>query len=231
MVDGKSLDLTIYDVPDTCDMVAVKDIIGPRQICSNYTQLSNSRLLSRYGFIDSGCQSDSVSLSAQLFDNIDPDRQEFWENKGFQLIEKLKTFNERNFQEMEGILQREACPPKGAPFAQWSTAVGLCGWVRFPLKVFTTILLLTAEEWEKFIGYKKLTEKAVFMMPFMFFFEVRGDLVDSDMKSYSNWLDLMDNALLAKQATYGQFEDFSAFQEEITRMRTESEAAVPIPSL
>jgi hypothetical protein len=108
-------------------------------------------------------------------------------------------------------------------------AIGLHGWVRFPLKVWTTLVLLTTEEWNQFIALKKIKDKADFFIQFMFFFEVRGDLLGPDITAYSNWLEIMDNALLRRQATYGEFADFDAFQTEILETRTEVDTTVHPP--
>jgi len=228
-VDGKPLDLTVYDLPDTCDMVAVKDIAGPCQIFGNYCQYSNSKLLARYGFIDRHCQSDTVSLAAQLFDDADPARQAFWETKGFMFLEQLKTYNSHYDEELKGILKREPCPPTGPDFIQWSLAIGLHGWVRFPLKVFTCLLLLTTEEWDHFIMQKTSKEKAQSFFHHMFFFEMRGDLMPPDSRAYSKWLELMNGALLKRQATYGEFPYFDDFQQEIRQLIADADSTVDPP--
>lgn len=210
-------------------MIAKRDIIGPCQIFSTYNESGNPFLLTQYGFVDIRSQSDTVNLIAELFDDADVDRKEYWRYHGFALMEKLTLFNERHFYELDLIKQRDPCPPQGSEFVRWTVALGLHGWVRFPLKVWTVLRLLSPEDWEKFKGCEKLNDKVTFLFPFFFFFDVSGELTDADISIYSAWLELMDQALRRRQAAYGNYPTFGAFRAEILRTRTESIMAVPSP--
>jgi hypothetical protein len=228
--DGKPLDLNCYDVPDTCDMIAQRDITGPGQIFSTYSESGNSFLLTRYGFIDPESQSDTVNLVAELFDDADDARKTYWKEHGFALIEKLSLFNERHFYELDLIKQRDPCPPQGDPFVRWTVALGLHGWVRFPLKVWIVLRLLSSADWDKFISYEKLNDKVSFLLSFFFFLDIFGDLTDSDTSDYSDWLELLNQALQRRQELYGDFPIFGAFRSQINRTRWEYIMAVSSPS-
>jgi hypothetical protein len=170
-----------------------------------------------------------VSLAAELFDDADDVRKTYWQDHGFVLMEKLTLFNERHFLELDLIKQRDLCPPQGSQFVQWTVTLGLHGWVRFPLKVWTVLRGLSPTDWDKFIGFETLNEKASFLFPFLWFLEVSGELTDADLSAYSAWLELMDQALQKRQSTYGNYPTYDSFWSEIIRTRAESLMHVLIP--
>jgi hypothetical protein len=194
-------ELTPYEFYDMCDMVLARDIDGKQQLYNNYGAFNNRELLSRYGFIDQECQTDTVCLRQQIFDfnttylQISPERRDFWKQKGFEECIALAKFSPDHEHELQVIIEGYECPPTGDDFVTWSLSIGKSGWIPFPLKIWGILVLLPDDEWEIFKGCRE------FILPYINMFE-SPTVRDSELDFYDKWLTLFRNAVTLRYLRY-----------------------------
>jgi hypothetical protein len=188
--------------PDTCDLILIRDITEVRQVFNCYGSFNNTRLLCTYGFIDTKCQTDAVSLRYELFDHKAPDyqvcseRREFWKSKGYTIMTKLAKYSPDHERELEIILDRNECPTTGNEFITWSLSVGKHGWVRFPLKLWVILCCLSNDEWKAFIDNPET------VLPMIALFETR-DINSAEVDFFEKWLNILKCAVNLRYERYG----------------------------
>jgi hypothetical protein len=201
---------------DTCEMVLTRDINEVKQLYNCYGKFNNTDLLGVYGFIDTKCQIDTISFRYQLFDlcisAVNPyDRCEYWSYTGYKLLEEIAQHSSQNQRELEIIHDRHECPEKGDDFVKWSLAIGQHGWITFPLKVWSLILLCSAEDWFKFKAMS-LEEQCKFILPMIEMFEGTDEIKPEQLNLYHSWLKLMACVLEHRHASYQDAAQWQQFK-------------------
>lgn len=187
-------------------MILIRDVTEVKQLFNNYGAYNNRELLSTYGFIDTSCPTDSICFRLDLFDHdtsyfrVSPERCEFWRQEGFPFCVKLSDRSRDHKRELEIILDRNECPPSGDGFVNWSLTVGLHGWIRFPLKIWVILCLLSREEWAAFKALP-MDGKVNFIHPMLGMFESR-DLGPSEIELFDKWVRLIENVLGVRDSRY-----------------------------
>jgi len=189
-------------IPDTCDLVLIRDVTEVRQVFNCYGSFNNARLLCTYGFIDMKCQTDAVSLRYELFDRKAPDFQicsercEFWKSEGYAIMVKLAKYSPDHERELEIILERNECPTTDNDFINWSLSVGKHGWVRFPLKLWIILCCLSNDEWKAF------RDNPETVLPMIAMFETR-DIDPTEFDFFEKWLNMLKYAVNSRYERYG----------------------------
>lgn len=194
---------------DCCDMVLTRTVTHIKQIYNNYGAFNNQAFLSTYGFIDKECQTDTVCLRAELFDNDtqhfhpDPERCDWWKQNGpTQILALAKNYPDHE-RELEFMYETTNMPNTPDEFVSWSLTVGQLGWIRFPLKIWGILHLLSPEEWDQF----KVHPNSI--IPKIMMFET-AEVPDSEFPFYQKWLSLFDWAVTAR---YKRFDDAADHQQ------------------
>jgi hypothetical protein len=214
---------------DTCDMVLTKDVTQIKQLFNNYGPLSNLELLSEYGFIDENSQNDYVSLRRELFDlpNFHQGKREYWKRSGFKLVMGIaRASHSSHLDEMEILLHGGKCPMTGGSFVRWSLAIGKHGWVRFPLKIWIMIRLLSPTQWRDFDNASEQMQVGYFVSRFVAGV-TRLDILEMPPASVTyleveRWNDLLADALDKRLTRYND----NLTSEECFKLRKEALSSV-----
>jgi hypothetical protein len=152
---------------DSCTMCLVKDVTSVRQLYSNYGSLSNAKLLMTYGFLGPFSKRDKVSLEKELFYEpmhftVDLELSLFWKEFGHRfIVEVAKICDTEHLQDMQQLVNDEECSIDHRDFVWWSLAIGECGWIPFPLKVWSLLCLQDPHQLDQFLksSFKEKVEK------------------------------------------------------------------------
>jgi hypothetical protein len=208
---------------DCCTMNLVKDITGIKQLYSSYGTLSNPKLLLTYGFLGPPSKRDKVSLEKELFHGpanftVSLELRIFWKEFGYRfIIEVAKISDAEHRQDMEQLANDEECSIDHRDFVWWSLTIGECGWIPFPLKVWSLLCLQNPDQVDQFLksSFQEKVEKVGGLLSATF------QKNDNISPMFLEWTRLMVSALDKRISRYvyrpeeveGVYNDFTGTQD------------------